>query len=101
MSDQPKDQETIRDEEIAQYLKDKADGKFKRPTCSECHGGTSHLFHPHKDTCSQFQHMIDDHYDSSCMRGTCKYCHPDYEPKTMTALTEEELNVIKKMRSNN
>lgn len=85
-------------ESLEKYMKDKAAGKIKYPTCEECGGGTNHLFRPHKDTCSQFQHMVDDHYDSACMRGTCKYCNPDYKPKTTTQVTEEELQMLEDYR---
>lgn len=71
--------------------------KLKENKCKEC-GGTNHMLIHHKDTCSQFKHLVDDHYDSSCMRGTCKYCNPDYKPKIIQQLTEEEYEVIKKMR---
>lgn len=62
-------------------------------TCGEC-GGTSHLLKPHKETCSRYVHLIDDHYDSPCMRGTCKHCNPGYEPTKSVNLTQKECTVL-------
>lgn len=67
-------------------------------TCSEC-GGTNHIFNRHKEHCSQFKHIIDDHYDSACMRGHCKYCYPDQEQcNTYVLLNDKEIEIIEMIR---
>lgn len=64
------------------------------PECSEC-GGTTHILKPHKETCSQYEHLVDDHYDSPCMRGTCKHCNPGFFKKhASVSLTRDEVSLL-------
>lgn len=67
------------------------------PKCEEC--GKARLFYPHYEHCSQYKHIVDDHYDSACSRGTCKHCFPDYVPKFMVSLTQEEKDVLELIRT--
>lgn len=81
-------------EEYKEYLK-----KINKDKCKEC-GGTNHILERHKETCSQFKHYVDDHYDSACMRGRCKHCNPEYKEKHYVMLDDEEYNLIKEYRKN-
>ena len=49
----------------------------KLPVCDECGErlGYNSKDNGHNPLCSKFIHYVDDHYDSPCMRGTCKYCN--------------------------
>lgn len=67
--------------------------------CKEC-GGTNHYLEKHKESCSQYRHFVDDHYDSACMLGRCKHCNPEYIEKRTMQVTEEEREIIEKLRKN-
>jgi predicted nucleic-acid-binding Zn-ribbon protein len=48
--------------------------KREKEKCPKC-GGTNHFLQKHKETCEDYEHIMDDHYDSPCMRGNCKHCN--------------------------
>lgn len=62
--------------------------------CEEC-GGSNNILMPHKETCSKWRHIVDDHYDSACARGRCKHCNPEYSPPVHWTLTQEEAKYLK------
>lgn len=68
------------------------------PLCEEC-GHRPVKFHlqgnnGHSPMCSQFKHIPDDHYDSACMNGRCKYCNPDYKPTRSIQMSDEEYEAV-------
>ena len=70
----------------------------KQPKCEECEGVLT-LLKPHKGTCSKYVHIPDDHYASDCSNGRCKFCNPDYVPKQLVSVTEDELKFLKLLRN--
>lgn len=76
----------------------KQDNRARQIICNEC-GGRVKAFHihgnnGHKDTCYKFEHIPDDHYDSACMNGRCKYCNPDYKPTRQIKMSDEEYEAV-------
>lgn len=69
----------------------------RQPKCEEC-GKPQTTLHKHYEHCSKYEHIVDDHYDSACMRGTCKHCYPDYKPKIMMEVSEDEQKLLEKLR---
>lgn len=69
----------------------------RQPKCEEC-GKPQTTIQKHYEHCSKFEHIVDDHYDSPCMRGTCKHCFPNYVAKVTMEVTEQEKSLIKALR---